>query len=163
MGFEPMTSSLPRKCSTTELKRLKTYFRVRTVSGRRGSNPRPAAWKAAALPAELLPQLVCTFKNVGVTGLEPMNPKEVSYSHPQLPLCDTPILINPGRLPELRRKSTGFSAKSKRVDGNFFPSYTFVKIRFSYQTSNNLILKSNYSTFLTAHLFPFRECHATFL
>jgi hypothetical protein len=22
MGFEPMTSSLPRKCSTTELKRL---------------------------------------------------------------------------------------------------------------------------------------------
>ena len=24
-------------------------------SGRRGSNPRPAAWKAAALPTELLP------------------------------------------------------------------------------------------------------------
>jgi hypothetical protein len=22
-----------------------------------------------------------------------MNPKEVSYSHPQLPLCDTPICL----------------------------------------------------------------------
>jgi hypothetical protein len=24
-----------------------------------------------------------------------MNPKEVSYSHPQLPLCDTPIWLIP--------------------------------------------------------------------
>ena len=47
MGFEPMASSLPRKCSTAELHRL--------LSGRRGSNPRPIAWKAIALPAELLP------------------------------------------------------------------------------------------------------------
>ncbi len=23
-----------------------------------------------------------------------MNPKEVSYSHPQLPLCDTPICLS---------------------------------------------------------------------
>lgn len=30
-----------------------------------------------------------------------MNPKEVSYSHPQLPLCDTPILLLPDRLPEV--------------------------------------------------------------
>ena len=28
-----------------------------------------------------------------------MNPKEVSYSHPQLPLCDTPDLVPAGRLP----------------------------------------------------------------
>ncbi len=28
-----------------------------TTSGRRGSNPRPAAWKAAALPTELLPPI----------------------------------------------------------------------------------------------------------
>ena len=26
------------------------------VSGKRGSNPRPAAWEAAALPTELLPR-----------------------------------------------------------------------------------------------------------
>ena len=51
MGFEPMTSSLPRKCSTTELHRRK--------SGRRGSNPRPIAWKAIALPTELLPLTKC--------------------------------------------------------------------------------------------------------
>jgi hypothetical protein len=43
MGLEPMTSSLPRKCSTTELqqpigKRVK------------GIEPSYSAWKAAALP-----------------------------------------------------------------------------------------------------------------
>ena len=49
MGIEPMTSSLPRKRSTPELHWL-------TESGRRGSNSRPSAWKADALPTELLPQ-----------------------------------------------------------------------------------------------------------
>lgn len=48
-GIEPSTFSLPRKHSTTELQRL-------TWSGRRDSNPRPSAWKADALPTELLPQ-----------------------------------------------------------------------------------------------------------
>ena len=32
------------------------------TSGRRGSNPRPTAWKAVALPTELLP-LICLRKN----------------------------------------------------------------------------------------------------
>ena len=49
MRFELMTSSLPRKRSTPELHWL-------VVSGRRGSNPRPSAWKADALPTELLPR-----------------------------------------------------------------------------------------------------------
>ena len=86
MGFEPMTSSLPRKCSTTELKRLilKTWA---------GDEVRTRDLQLGRLP---LYQLSYSrrwhdVKNVGVTGLEPMNPKEVSYSHPQLPLCDTPI------------------------------------------------------------------------
>ena len=76
MGFEPMTSSLPRKCSTPELHRLVRRFAAPARpeglafagfhpvfppgdcscrSGRRGSNPRPTAWKAVALPTELLP------------------------------------------------------------------------------------------------------------
>ena len=33
-----------------------------TGSGRRGSNPRPSAWKADALPTELLPQFGPFFK-----------------------------------------------------------------------------------------------------
>ena len=50
-GFEPATSSLPRKCSTPELhRRLSDNW-----SGRRGSNSRPSAWKADALSTELLP------------------------------------------------------------------------------------------------------------
>ncbi len=50
-GFEPATSSLPRKCSTPELHR-----QMSCLSGRRGSNSRPLAWKANALPTELLPR-----------------------------------------------------------------------------------------------------------
>jgi hypothetical protein len=49
MRIELMTPSLPRKYSTPELQRL-------LLSGRRGSNPPPIAWKAIALPNELLPR-----------------------------------------------------------------------------------------------------------
>ena len=48
-GFEPVTSSLPRKRSTPELHRPKK-------SERPGSNRRQSAWKAEALPTELLSQ-----------------------------------------------------------------------------------------------------------
>ena len=50
-GIEPVTSSLPRKCSTSELHRP-------IKSGRRDSNPRPTAWKAVALPTELRPLII---------------------------------------------------------------------------------------------------------
>ena len=50
MGIELMTSSLPRMRSTPELHRL-----CISSSGKRGSNSRPSAWKADALPTELLP------------------------------------------------------------------------------------------------------------
>ena len=39
-------------------------FRVihsKAQSGRRGSNPRPTAWKAVALPTELLPHSYCSL------------------------------------------------------------------------------------------------------
>ena len=83
-GIEPVASSLPRKRSTPELHRLlkqpicsltidlsatcihqilkkfeRCFFRNTSfyfsLSGRRDSNPRPLAWKANALSAELLP------------------------------------------------------------------------------------------------------------
>ncbi len=43
--IELVTSPLPRECSATEL-----HGRIAFWSGRRGSNPRPSAWKADALP-----------------------------------------------------------------------------------------------------------------
>ena len=75
IGFEPTTSPLPRKCSAPELRghKLGAGNRIRTSdllitnqplyqlsyaskwSGKRGSNPQPTAWKAVALPIELLP------------------------------------------------------------------------------------------------------------
>ena len=56
-GLEPVTSSLPRKCSTTEL-----HWQE---SGKRDSNSRPQPWQGCALPTELFPQ------HVGVPGFEP--------------------------------------------------------------------------------------------
>ena len=63
-GIEPVTSSLPRKRSTSELHRLFRYkkrvklYLLRAISlyksERPGSNRRQSAWKAEALPTELL-------------------------------------------------------------------------------------------------------------
>ena len=55
MRFELMTSSLPRRCSTPELRGLLVLKKSPKLSGKRGSNPRPLAWKANALPIELFP------------------------------------------------------------------------------------------------------------
>ena len=65
-GIEPVTSSLPRKHSTSELSRPKKKshsVRFVILSERRGSNPRHSAWKADALPTELLSHFVS--KKVG--------------------------------------------------------------------------------------------------
>ena len=51
---------------------------INNLSGRRGSNPRPIAWKAIALPTELLPRNQFEIENykfrilVGRIGFEPM-------------------------------------------------------------------------------------------
>ena len=56
MGLEPMTSSLPRKCSTTELQQriaqASPVLKNRFDSAERvkGIEPSPPAWKAGALP-----------------------------------------------------------------------------------------------------------------
>ena len=83
MRIELTTSSLPRKCSTTELQQHSLFkilnFKILTLyqsskfefgilnfefilSGRRGSNRPPIAWKAIALPTELLPHSNLEFK-----------------------------------------------------------------------------------------------------
>ena len=71
MGFELMTSSLPRMRSTPELHRLFYVW-----SGKRGSNSRPSAWKADALPTELLPR----HKKVGGEGFEPPKVKTSRFT-----------------------------------------------------------------------------------
>ena len=54
------------------------------LSGRRGSNSRPIAWKAIALPTELLPlffqPLMELEKSVEGEGFEPSKPKQRIYS-----------------------------------------------------------------------------------
>ena len=62
MRIELMTPSLPRKCSTPELHRL--------LSGKRDSNSRPIAWRAIALPTELLPLITVTSALVRFPGKE---------------------------------------------------------------------------------------------
>ena len=78
MGFELMTSSLPRMRSTPELHRLLNGAEneVRT--------------RDPQLGRLMLYQLSYFRVFVGGGGLEPPNPKERIYSPPQLPLCDPP-------------------------------------------------------------------------
>ena len=102
-----VTSSLPRKRSTTELLRLVSitlsFLRplqgIRAgcrlsplvLSGRRGSNPPPIAWKAIALPNELLPPVESQgFRGGGWTRTTELFRGQI-YSLLQLPLCDSPI------------------------------------------------------------------------
>ena len=59
--FELPTSSLPRKRSTPELHRLN-----QKESERPGSNRRHSAWKADALPTELLSLIYYLKINVGL-------------------------------------------------------------------------------------------------
>ena len=87
--IEPMprvelgTSSLPRKRSTTELHRLVIF-----LSGRPGSNRRHSAWKADALPTELLPHFC-----VGRAGFEPAKVKTNRFTVcPRWPLEYLPEL-----------------------------------------------------------------------
>ena len=49
MGLEPMTSSLPRRCSTTELQQPGRPKKT-LVERAMGIEPTPSAWKAEALP-----------------------------------------------------------------------------------------------------------------
>ena len=75
-GIEPVTSSLPRKRSTPELRRRKVFSISSTKkrflpsqeawSGRPGSNRRHSAWKADALPTELLPQSMIIVAKISV-------------------------------------------------------------------------------------------------
>ena len=75
LRVELRTSSLPRKCSTTELIQQRK-------SGKRGSNPRPPAWKASALSTELFP-LVSTLKWVVMDSNHRRHRQQI-YSLPHL-------------------------------------------------------------------------------
>ena len=86
-GFEPVTSSLPRMRSTSwataafilKRRRFSCLSTAFLLSGRRGSNPPPIAWKAIALPNELLPHLEFWYF-VGEGGLEPPNSSEDRFT-----------------------------------------------------------------------------------
>ncbi len=84
-GVEPATSSLPRKRSN----RL-SYISF-CQSGRRESNPRPSAWKADALPTELLPPVTThrsaktTSKSTLWSGRRESNPRPSAWEADALP------------------------------------------------------------------------------
>ena len=102
-GVEPATSSLPRMRSTTELHQqhrigsatARKYERIKKSSGKRGSNPRPPAWKASALSTELFPRINHDFRDgyffVGADGFEPPKVKTSRFTVcPIWPLWNTP-------------------------------------------------------------------------
>ena len=81
-GIEPGTSSLPRMRSTPELQRLKGLPGFdSTSSGRRDSNPRPSAWKADALPTELLPLRLWAGKDLNLRRLTSSDLQSDAFNH----------------------------------------------------------------------------------
>ena len=79
------------------IKKAQQQNRAFILSGRRVSNPLPAAWKAAALPNELLPQGLRPFRNLcggGWTRTTELRRGQI-YSLLQLPLCDSPKFYEP--------------------------------------------------------------------
>ena len=65
------------------------------MSGKRGSNPRPPAWKASALSTELFPRINHDFRDgyffVGADGFEPPKVKTSRFTVcPIWPLWNTP-------------------------------------------------------------------------
>ena len=66
------------------------------LSGKRGSNSRPTAWKAVALPTELFPQYV---KNVGRGGFEPPKAKANRFT-----VCPIWPLWNPPRQNDTKKE-----------------------------------------------------------
>ena len=75
-----------------------SYNSKKKKSGRRGSNPRPSAWKANALSTELLPQKtkdLSSLKNVGKDGFEPPKSKDSRFTVcPIWPLWYLPLHLN---------------------------------------------------------------------
>ena len=69
------------------------------MSGKRGSNPRPPAWKASALSTELFPRINHDFRDgyfffVGADGFEPPKVKTSRFTVcPIWPLWNTPNSI----------------------------------------------------------------------
>ena len=68
------------------------------MSGKRGSNPRPPAWKASALSTELFPRINHDFRDgcclVGADGFEPPKVKTSRFTVcPIWPLWNTPNVI----------------------------------------------------------------------
>ena len=66
------------------------------MSGKRGSNPRPPAWKASALSTELFPRIYIEFplKEVGGDGFEPPKSKDNRFTVcPIWPLWKPPSMF----------------------------------------------------------------------
>ena len=118
MGIELMTSSLPRMRSTPELHRL---LNLCLSSGKRGSNSRPSAWKADALPTELLPQNSANFAGLWAA---PRKRKQASF----LSACTTtPLFL-------LRRFVGGGGLEPPNPEGADLQSAAIATMRTS-QTS----------------------------
>ena len=73
---------------------------------------------------------------MGVSGLEPLNPKERIYSPPQLPLCDTPNL---SPLPGSNQRPTDY--KSVALPAELRRQYIFKK-RLSFNLFQDIFPKS---------------------
>ena len=93
-------------------------------SGRRGSNPPPIAWKAIALPNELLPLL---SRFVGKSGLEPLNSEEDRFT-----VCcnchyaTSPFSMNPLLAQGLHRADEGTRTPDRLITNQLLYQLSYI-------------------------------------
>ena len=104
MGLEPMTSSLPRKCSTAELHRLCVYnqnsLSIHFFSGLTETWSTPYERKTGLEPATYSLEGYrstnwATSADVGGEGFEPSKPKQRIYSPSHLTALESPQILEP--------------------------------------------------------------------
>ena len=149
MGIEPMTSSLPRKCSTSELRRhffprpncpLPNHFRLRTY--------RLSPFRAEDEVRTRDPQLgrlmlyrLSYFRNSMVCGDRWTRTTELRrgqiYSLLQLPLCDIPLFL----LLQCREPMEGFEPPTSWLQISRSGQLSYIGIVYHlYHTFNELCL-----------------------
>ena len=135
--IELATPSLPRKYSTTELhwrfdKKIPSVL-SKALSGRRDSNSRPSAWKADALPTELLPQLLVCGES-RIRTYEDIS--QQIYSLPQLAALVSPLYKLQLRLIAVQAKCLQFRMANVRII--YFTTNTYCCFILFFRKANKL-------------------------
>ena len=113
-----------------------SYNSKKKKSGRRGSNPRPSAWKANALSTELLPQFLWAKMDSNHRRRKPADLQSAPFGHSGI--C--PFVLLRRFVSQLRCKDTTIYLNSKKIDHFYCRNCTFISFVTQFATGTILCL-----------------------